>query len=391
MQNDFENIDKNTDKNKGATPLVSFEKAWASLQPQLDKEAERRQKKRRRFVFFWLGILSISLVSGWFAVHSNSGFSVVAKNTLPRISISNAKVGNAVTALPAMVSLVLVHEKKESNVYSFKENRINGLGNNPVYTKNFMAKSTIGTKQNIDLKQILPTKISVSSKNINNASEGLSIIKNLTEPHDSIKTKDSIVGSAIVKKAIDTLKQVDTANAKQLVATNSKQLMKKLLKGIHVGFQFNLPLHAGINSFDVNTKRQPFTMVIPQVLVGKQLSKKSSLLMAVTPYSQYYLNNSVVLHSGIYNITIQQGSTQNLKAQQYTYKETVSINKLIAIEATLLYQYQLTNKVKLGVGIANNWLESAILENKITANNATVTHDSLYGIDKAGKEWKKLK
>ena len=152
-----------------------------------------------------------------------------------------------------------------------------------------------------------------------------------------------------------------------------------------------MPIHTGINYLDVNAKRQPLSMVIPQVFISKQLSKKSSLLIAAKPYSQYYLNNGAVLSSGNYNVTIQQGSTQNSKAKQYTYQETVGINKLIAIQATLLYQYQLTDKIKIGVGIANNWLESTIIEKKVIVNNATVTSDSLYGIDKTGKEWKQLK
>ena len=57
------------------------------------------------------------------------------------------------------------------------------------------------------------------------------------------------------------------------------------------------------------------------------------------------------------------------------------------MQSSLMYEYQISKKIKLGAGINMSFLQSALLENKVIKNNLQVTKDSLYGIDRTNKEW----
>ena len=389
MQNNFEDINKSG----GMQPSVSFEKAWASLQPQLDNEAERRKKKRRRVVFFWLSFIAICLVSGLVYKNGNSGGNgIVGKTNLPKVYVK--PTSPIVNIAPAMVSIGLTKDRhtsvKIAAIDAKKDKLV--LNQNTNTPKEVIPNKVNGIKDNIQSKEIaasnktevaLNKEIALTEK-ANKGDEAKPIAVNKL-------INDTTTFVAAANNLIDTLKKVDSTVDKKSLAKDIKKPIKELLKGIHFGFQFNAPIHAGINTLDVNNKKQPLAMFVPQVFVSKQLGKRSCLWISATPYAQFYLNNSVVLSSGTYNVTIQQGSTQDSKPKQYVYRETVGINKLITIEATIGYQYQLSKRLKLGVGIANNWLQAALISSKITMNNTTVTHDSLYGNDNSGKEWKHLK
>ena len=390
MQNNFEDINKSG----GMQPSVSFEKAWASLQPQLDKEAERRKKKRRRVVFFWLSLIAICLVSGLVYKNGNTGGNgIVGKTNLPKVYVK--PTSPIVNIAPAMVSIGLAKDKqiRTSTTAIAIESGKDKLRINPNTNtlKKVIPNKIKWIKENIQSKEIaasnktevaLNKEIALTEKG-NNGDEAKPIAVNKL-------INDTTTSVAAANNSIDTLKKVDSTVDKKALAKDNKKSKKELLKGIHFGLQFNAPIHAGINTLDVNAKKQPLSMFIPQVFVSKQLSKKSSLYISATPYAQFYLNNSVVLSSGTYNVTVQQGSTQDSKPKQYVYRETVGINKLITIEATIGYQYQLSKRIKLGVGIANNWLQGALLQTKVTMNGSTITRDSLYGNNHSGRDWKQL-
>lgn len=391
MQNNFEDINKSG----GMQPSVSFEKAWASLQPQLDKEAERRKKKRRRVVFFWLSIITIGLVSGLvFKNGNNGGNGIVGKTNLQKVYVK--PTSPIVNIAPAMVSIGLAKDKQISTSTA------------AIATELGKDKLHINSNTNT-LKKVIPNKIKGIKDNTQSreiaASNKVKVASNMeiaftekAKNGDDAKPiavnklmNDTTTSVAAANNSIDTLKKVDSTADKKALAKDIKKPKIELLRGIHFGFQFNAPIHAGINTLDVNNKKQPLAMFVPQVFVSKQLGKRSNIWISATPYAQFYLNNSVVISSGTYNVTVQQGSTQDSKPKQYVYRETVGINKLITIEATIGYQHQLSKRIKLGVGLANNWLQSALISSKITMNNTTVTHDSLYGNDNSGKEWKHLK
>jgi hypothetical protein len=186
-------------------------------------------------------------------------------------------------------------------------------------------------------------------------------------------------------------KELKTSSTKQsnnqLQTPNPKQ--KKETRNVF-GLQWNFPVLKGVNYFDINTVKQPATLLIPTVWISKKIGKKHSVQFQLNPYSQYFVNNKAIVSNDVYIIKVQSGSQLNNKPDDIVYSETVSFNKLISIEASLLYNYQLTNKIKLGVGISNNWLQGALLQNKIVKNNSLVTRDSLYGINKQDKEWSNL-
>jgi hypothetical protein len=153
---------------------------------------------------------------------------------------------------------------------------------------------------------------------------------------------------------------------------------------------WNAPVFQGSNFFDINAVKQPTTLLIPSIWVSKHFGKKHSVQLQINPYAQYFLNNKAVLHYNVYTTTVQTGSQLNNKPDDNTYIETISYNKLISFEAGLLYNYQLSNKIKIGAGISNNWLQGALMQNKIVKNYNTTTRDSLYGIDKNDTEWNNI-
>ena len=206
-------------------------------------------------------------------------------------------------------------------------------------------------------------------------------------------SKDSVDKSMAIKENIktDTLIIKKDSAVKQIAGKSTKIRKESVLKSIRYGIQFNIPFGEGINYKDINSQHQPLSILIPTVWVSKQLSKKHSISLQINPYSQFYTSNNAVIESNSYNVKINQGSRINSSPQQINYAEKTSFNKIYTIEATLLYQYHLVNALKFGIGISNNWVQGALIENKVIRNYSTVTKDSLYGCDKANKEWNSIK
>ncbi|MFP5039495.1 hypothetical protein [Parasediminibacterium sp. JCM 36343] len=410
-------MQNNMDDNKAA-PFVPFEKAWAGLQPALEKEAARRKKRKKRAVFFWLGIIAVALIGGAFAIHSSnlSSYSTVQYNNKQSTVLAKPSMSVASLALPVAIDL-LKKEKGLRNINADKNNNLNKTigsklldnkavseGNNRsnigqlVKTNEAEAgkQGTVATfsslafasgnnkaantneakgKHNTNTEKIIAETEATNSNSLTTKAKSGIVRKGLPQ-------KDTTKLIASNNNLVDSTKwKTDSANA---LAKN--ETAKKKQNKIHFGLQFNAPLSDDVNLLDINTKKQPLSLLIPQFWISKQMGAKHSILLQVNPYAQFYLDN-IRANSNQYKVTTQQGATVNSKPQETVYTETTSFNKLIAIEASVLYQYQLSSKIKIRMGIGSNWLQGALLQNKITKNNTQITQDSLYGIDKASKEW----
>ena len=221
-----------------------------------------------------------------------------------------------------------------------------------------------------------------------------SVIKLMNTDLNTIDSLNKTIASINPKKKDSIKHLVDSSNTKNNIAKKNKSSDKKITaiaQSISYGLQFNVPFGSGENYKDINTHNQPATVLIPTIWASKQLGKKHSISLQINPYAQFYLNNKAVVDSSQYNVTIYQGAYLNNGPQKIKYTELISFNKAISIEATLLYNYQLNKHIQLGAAISNNWIQGALMQNKVVRNNSTVTRDSLYGINNKNKEWSYLK
>jgi len=378
MQDNFDEIEEN----KGGTkqPFVPFEKAWAALQPELDKEAARR-KRKRRFLFFWLSFIAVALIGGLVVLKNGKPVA----NSFTKTAAGNKPTPNAlVLAVPLVVGKSLVMKNHSIN----KSKNIDAISpyekwSKQAHYREVVASATASSIFNPKKKTIINETNNDATKQEVATKDG----KDATGIQEE-KNKDFAIAKPTITS--DSAASQKTDSAKAAVAVTDKKKPKKPSR-FHFGLQFDVPLHAGVNSLDVNGQREPFSLLIPEVWASINLSKKQNVLFLFSPYSQYYLNNRNAISYNQYQVTIQHATAVNQGPEQINYTQTVALNKLIAVQASMLYQYQASNKIKLGAGISTNFLESALLENKITKNNAQVTKDSLYGIDKKSKEWSALK
>ena len=256
-----------------------------------------------------------------------------------------------------------------------------------------------GRKSNVVVAKPLMEK---TESNKNN-----SIIDQPTDKNANIYTKENIekssrviandlsANSASEVSAANNVKQIDSA-VKKLDSANKTIVKNKAepktfnpskSKSFSYGIQFNVPFGDGVNSKDVNANNKPFNLLIPQIWVSKQLGQKHFLSLHLNPYAQYYVNNKVVLDSSHYDVTIVQGNRINNGPELIKYAEYTAVNKVISIEATLLYQYQVSCAFKIGVGISNCWTQGVLMQHKVIKNNSITTTDNLYGVDKNSTEW----
>jgi hypothetical protein len=424
MQNNFDNIN-----NKSIQPFIDFETAWAGLKPELDAEAKRREKRKRRFIIFWFLLAAIGLGGGLFMVNGddkveNGKLKVENKNkngeaTSIEKNIANYKQSNiehtllnttnttnnddlnnsAKTNISSTKHKVLASNTKAiaSNTETIASNTKAIASNTKTIASNANAiasnTKTIASNTKAlasNTKTIASNTKAIASNTKAIASNTKTIASNtkVAEPKDNSLTKNEVITTQQSNNQLQTPNSKQEINAKQ----ETKQQIKnqKSAKGYSYGLQWNVPVLDGVNYFDINTVKQPATLLVPTAWVSKQFGKKHSVELRLNPYSQYFVNNRAIISNDIYTIQIQSGSQINNKPNDIVYSETVSFNKLIAIEASLLYHYQLANKIKLGIGISNNWLQGALLQNKIVKNYQFVTRDSLFGINKSDKEWTNL-
>ncbi len=418
MQNNFDNIDKNN--NNGEKPIVSFEEAWAALKPALDKEAERRTRRKKRIISFLFSFLVLSLVGGIVLMNNrklpSSTTSFSEKSALPNIK-SNI-IGSS---LPIIVGNTIIHhhqqnkgtkksttlqsENKEgsfsSNVNSNMKAELGNYQqkNKPILTDNQLTEVQKAKYPLAQKGRMRDNSTSVASKNT--PTNHVSIVEN-NKLSTNLSDTQMLVNQPIVqinkttsydKPAIkkDTINQGvrDTTTLANSIAKNEKVKSKRDL--FHFGLEFSVPIQAGINTLDINGAKQPLSLLIPQIWGSLNLTDKQTLLLSVNPYSTYYFNNKTPLNTTTYQTTIQHAATLNNNPESINYEQVVAINKLIVVQAAILYQYQLSSKLKVGVGVGINFLQGAIFKEKIFKNNTLLMTDDMYGIGRNSKEWSLLK
>jgi hypothetical protein len=199
-----------------------------------------------------------------------------------------------------------------------------------------------------------------------------------------LQKKDTGLLANNTTKGVDSLiKKKDTTQAQPTDQTATTKKLKQK-KRLQFGLQWGTPFSTGANLLDVNAKQQPLSLLVPQVWVGKQLAKRQSIKLGINPYSSFYTNNKAVTSINHYNIIVTKGAAN---AETINYTETVALNKLMGVEASLVYDYQVSPKLMVGIGVSCNKVYNALMQNKVTRNYAQVTRDSLYGIDKTSRAW----
>ncbi len=424
MQNNIGDMDK-----EQATPFISFEKAWAGLKPELDAEAAKREKRKRRVIFFWFTSIAIGLGISVYVFENNKNTSNIIAQKTVEISNVNSKNKSA-----ANKELNVVDEAKTESIKTEEKTLISRANSNSNVVVQSNQKQT--TQENIsalktkvtaasikkskttkEVKDIIAQQVikmkSLNVKAINKPNDNSLNVSKATQQKSKENKFETVINATnnversttetsssnpivVVGKSTDSTKKVlDTSVAKSSIANTSTNTPKKneakKSNAIHYGLQWNLPAQNGVNFLDVNSVNQPATLLIPQLFVSKQIVKKHSLLLAFNPYSQYYLNNKAVVDFNKYDVVIYSGSQSNTtKPEEITYTEATAFNKLISIEASLLYQYQISSKIKVGLGVSNSWVQAALMQNKVVKNSSLITRDSLYGIDKTDKDWSHL-
>ncbi len=257
---------------------------------------------------------------------------------------------------------------------------------NPSKTKTHKDDNVVGTNQS-SAKQITTNDNTITVKSTkedaipaivetNTTTEGNEELKNVVKTNNPVDT---------------TKKKIDSVNKKNaIVKADTKPDKPAKEKSFSYGLQLNIPITDGANYKDVNANNNPLTAFIPELWVSKLFGKKNSVSLHVNPYAQYYLNNKVILDSNSYSVTINQGTKINTGPEVIKYSEFTAVNKVISFEATILYQYQVSSAIKLGVGISNCWTQGVLMQHKVIKNHSITTTDNLYGVDNSSTEWKTM-
>ena len=416
MQNNFENINDET-------PFIPFDDVWTSLKPELDKEAARREKRKRRFIFFWFTFIAISLLAGGGLLIVKSEELKVKSdklnnlsktpnsisktpNSIPEIPNSIPKSPNSIPETPNSIPEIPNSIPETPNSIPESLNSIPETPNSIPETPNSIAKTSSKEQEN--------SKINTGTSNIDKRTSNIEVRISSNDKRTSsvdtrtsrIDTRTSNTDTRVVENIFENLQQNKSVdNENQTVKTKqqennitnnakpqtpNKEKQQKQTKNFSYGLQWNLPLQNGLQYNDINADNKPLLLLIPQFWVSKQFGKHS-LMLGFNPYSQYFVSNKAVASTSNYVVTFYSGSQVDNKPQEIRYTEAVLFNKLIAVEASLTYQYQLSSKIKIGAGIGNNWVQGALLKNRVIKNNTTITRDSLYGIDKKDAEWSYIK
>lgn len=388
MQNDIHN------KPLDGTPFVPFETAWASLQPVLDKEAARRKKRKRRFIIFWISILAIGVFGTFLLKHNNSNtMPVIAKGKAA--SMPHTKGVTAAVVLPPITTKVTASKRNEMNLVNGEVHKSSmqsqgKTSNISGYDNTTKAEKAGGNLLPNNNELVLTPASSLalreaavnSSENSRKKSVSPTLITDTATA--AVKTSIHVFGDSSDTKTDTSLSILNPA--RKQVATSTKKNTS-----LSFGIRLNAPLQAGINTYNVNIEKKPLSLLVPTVFISKQINKKQSLLLSFNPYAQYYINNKAKLASHSYTIFLQRGSTQNDAPLTYTAIQTLAVNKLMGVEASIMYQYQFTRKWQVGAGIGHLWAQNALLANTITQSDAGITKDSIYGLDKRSSGWSLVK
>lgn len=392
MQNNFNDIE----------PQTSFEAAWQQLKPKLDAE-EQRRKRKKRVVFFWFTLLCAVGIGGatFYALQSANPQQNIAKTTtntkvaLPQQNNdSQVKVQSTNKTLDVVTSLKVKGNAKALVPNNAKSTAI-VQNNNAQYSAihhQTIIKNRNTNAKNISTTNIIDNNISgivfnkqniASTPNSNHAASRAATVNSnmdidkMLSPSSVKKTTELPVHNKYNPTAKAVAQQPEKINEEKKTTTQTATKITKPSTHNNLfsyGLIFNYPISAGNNFYDVNGSSQLATMLIPTVFVNRQIAKKHSISLQLNPYAQYTINNKALLQTNTYKIKI---NSTDVK-EDIVYTESISFNKLFGFELGLLYHYQLTNKLTVGCGVSNTWLQAALLQNKVTRNYTQVTKDSIY-------------
>jgi hypothetical protein len=187
---------------------------------------------------------------------------------------------------------------------------------------------------------------------------------------------------------LDSLKKIGVLPPRPTQISISKPAKNAdLLKNIHFGLQWNAPIP--VSGYDryfdgTNAKKQFYTPLIPGIWVSKDFNNGNQLLLKFTPYQQYFGENKK-LTSSFTKLT----DSTNIE-------KSTSLVKVIGMSAAIQYNFRISDRWLLGVGIQSFSQQKALLQDRnvsqlldsLSLPKETYTTDSLYGIKQNSAQWK---
>lgn len=406
-----------------AAPSFPAQDAWKNMEEMLNKEMPRQDKRKKRFILFWLTALLMIGFAGFLILKpsnkNENNLPIIAKNIIKNHKKTDIK--NVEKNLQNSSKNMLLNnnkvgaESKETKTLIYNISKLNRT----YFIKNKNPKKILKNKTtnqtNEAFKQIATIK---KSKEIsNNAGEEFYNVSTpkiniLKEFYTKINNKKNGINDRDIKAPIDeeinqnlVVNEDKNVIAKELNLTNEntaeieenkaktaaviKVPKSKTSKTLHYGLQWNILLPQANNYLDYNAKSQPLSLIIPEFWVSKNLNAKSEVSLLINPYSQYNLRNNNVLNSKDYVVSILQGS--NTTPTTTTYIQTRSLLKAMGVELTAKYAFKISNNFSVALGIGNTWLNAAVVNDKVSNKDGKLSHDSLYGIAKGFNDWDYLK
>ena len=405
------------DMKQYSEPSFPAGEAWKAMQDVLDKEMPVEQKRKKRFAFFWFLPLVIAAGGIFFYTnkHSDTTKILVNNNLDKNALVSTKKIKE--TAINSELNnnksaLLSDNFSKENPEKNYVENEILSVDNRSNLSKSIKTNSPNkiqSKKQYSSDSKVFSYKINKEKQFANRASfsdlramkidrgETVNTSKDLTKNSGDILNNSSseMVVSNTPSENIEpqnsSLKTPSNPVNNTLAKTPVKVPKNKLSNTLHYGLQWNVLLPQANSYLDYNAKSQPLSVVIPEFWVSKNVGLKGEIALQLNPYSQYTLHSNNVLASNDYSVSILQGSTANQNPTTLNYVQTRSLLKAIGVELTAKYTYHLNKNFSLAFGIGNNWLNAAVVNDRILGKNDKLVHDSSYGIAKGFNDWNYLK
>jgi hypothetical protein len=403
------------DMKQYSEPSFPAGEAWKSMQDVLDKEMPVGQKRKKRFAFFWFFPIVIATVGIFLFTNKHSDTTkILANNNLEK---------NIITSTKSVNETVINSESNNNKVMLLSDNILNETPQkNSVETESLRIKNSFELSKSIRVKSSNKSQLQkqyLISKNIflheinkekqfaSRASfsdlremkidrgETINTSKESTKNLGDILNNSSAESAAFIessekneeKKTV--LKTPSNTANNALAKTPVKVPKNKMSNSLRYGLQWNILLPQANNYLDYNAKSQPLSVVIPEFWVSKNVGLKGEIGLQLNPYSQYTLQSNNVLASNDYSVSILQGSTTIPTTLKYV--QTRSLLKAMGVELTAKYTYHLNKNFSLALGVGNNWLNAAVVNDRIVGVNDKLVHDSLYGIAKGFSDWNYLK
>jgi hypothetical protein len=403
------------DMKQYSEPSFPAGEAWKSMQDVLDKEMPVEQKRKKRFAFFWFLPFVIAAVGIFLFTNKHSGIAKVFSNSIvEKSTISSTKTTDEIAInresnnrqenlLSKNISKEIAPKnsaKTENSTLDNSSDLLKSIKTNSA-SKTQLLKQYSNKKSNTSYKtnteNLFASKTSFSDLRAMKIDRGETVYtsKDLTKNLGDILNNSSSENIAFTKSSENVeskntvLKTPSNPVNNTLAKTPVKVPKNKLSNSLHYGLQWNVLLPQANSYLDYNAKSQPLSVVIPEFWVSKNVGLKGEIALQLNPYSQYTLRSNNVLASNDYSVSILQGSTTN--PTTLSYVQTRSLLKAMGVELTVKYTYHLNKNFSLALGVGNNWLNSAVVNDRILGVNDKLVHDSLYGIAKGFNDWNYLK